>query len=293
MLGTYHLTVLYEVVKDLHFLYDSDRIYVYILENIANALDADAASLYIADAQGEILRLKSCIGPKKTMLEMVSEEVPFPFGEGLAGWCAKINQAVMVENAQTDSRFSPKWDTLTGYKTKSALCAPISNKDNVLGVIEILNKKSSTFNKNDQDLVTAIAKQSAIALENGRLYGELNDAKNLNDSIISNLTGGFIAVDKLEAVTHLNPSAEKILLLSSKNSFGKIASAALKGYPQILERLSACLRTREKEIRKDMTCERPDKLTLKIGYSTFPIEDKSKNVLGAGIIFQDLTGLAR
>src|SRR5207302_1438165 len=103
----------------------------------------------------------------------------------------KFNQPVLVDNVQSEPRFSPKWDTLTGYKTKSVLCAPISNKDNVLGVIEVLNKKSSVFNRNDQDLVTAIAKQTAIALENSRLYAELNMTKNFSESVLSNLTGGF------------------------------------------------------------------------------------------------------
>ncbi len=291
MLGTYHLTILYEVVKNLHFLYDSEKIYSHLLENIVKALDADAASLYIADARQENLKLKACVGPKKGIIEMISEEMPFPFGEGLAGWAAKFNQALLVENVQNEPRFNPKWDTLTGYKTKSVLCAPISNKDVVLGVIEVLNKRSANFNQNDQDLVTAISKQTAIAIENGRLYTELNYAKNFTDSMISNLTGGFIAMDNNMLITHLNPQAEKVLRLFAPECLGVKASEALKNYPEVIEKLNLTFKTKEKEVRKELSCSRTDKSIITLGYSTFPILDKSQKTLGAGIIFQDLTAL--
>src|SRR5581483_6941099 len=89
MLGTYHLSVLYDVLKDLHFLYQSDRIYSYLLENLLKAADADAATLYISDEKRENLIPRACLGPKKQMIEMIAQEIPFPFGKGLCGWCAR------------------------------------------------------------------------------------------------------------------------------------------------------------------------------------------------------------
>src|SRR3989344_45342 len=208
MLGTYHLTALYELVKDLHFLYETDRIYTYLLENITKTMDSDAATLYVSDPAREVLILKACLGPKKSMMEVISEETRFPFGEGIAGWCAKFNQPAMVENVQNEPRFSSRWDKLTGYKTKTVLAAPISNKDDVLGVIEVLNKKGSGFNQNDQDLITAIAKQTAIALENGRLHRELAYARTFAEGMISNMTRCVIAVEAMATITHIKLAAE-------------------------------------------------------------------------------------
>ncbi|OGR82233.1 MAG: hypothetical protein A2901_09550 [Elusimicrobia bacterium RIFCSPLOWO2_01_FULL_54_10] len=129
MLGTYHLTALYDLVKDLHFLYETDRIHTYLLENVTKTMDSDAATLYISDASRENLRLKACLGPKKSMMEVISEETPFPFGEGIAGWCARFNQPALIENVLTEPRFSGRWDKLTGYKTKSVLGAGIIFQD--------------------------------------------------------------------------------------------------------------------------------------------------------------------
>lgn len=292
MLGTYHLSVLYDVMKELQTLQQSEKIYVSLLEHIARALDSDSASFFVADPDNETLKLKACVGPKKSMMELISEEVPLRFTEGLAGWCAKFNQPLLSENVQNEPRFNPRWDALTGYKTRSALCAPISSKDIVFGVIQVLNKRSSAFNRNDQDLVAAIAKQTAIALENTQLYSELRASRLFSEGIIENMTGGFVAMNNAELITHLNSQAEKILRVLSPDVIGRSAEQALRSYPQILEKLAETLKSRQKHSRQEMACERTDKIIFTLGYSTFPIQDKAGNVLGAAIIFQDLTAVS-
>jgi len=291
MLGTYHLTALYDLLKDLHFIHDTNKFYAYLLENLVKTVDADAASIYIADNEKKVLRLFASMGPKKQMLEMVAEEINFSFGKGISGWVAETSQAVIVDDVKNDLRHNNQVDILTGYKTKSVLCAPIANKNNVLGVIEILNKKSSAFNKNDLDLVALIARQAAIALENLRLYKDINDIRNFAEGVISNLTGGFIAVDAASTVMYINPTAEKILLLSSSRTIGTNGAEALKGYPEIYNELALVLSTKAKKVRQEVTLKRGDNAVVTIGYSTFLVQDKSGSVLGAGISFQDLTDL--
>lgn len=289
MLGTYHLTVLYNILKELHFMYQSDKIYNYLLEILSNSLDSDAASFFTVDAQKGSLVLRACIGPKKNMVELIADELPFPYGKGICGWVAQYNQGVIVDNVQTDQRFNQQVDTLTGYKTKSVLCAPVANRDEVIGVIEILNKKSSAFNKNDLDLLMIIAKQAGIALENARLYHELEASRNLNESVLANLTGGFLAVDPKWTITHMNGVAATILGLSAQECVGKSCSDALKNYPQILKEIVDTLTSKENKIRQEIECQRRDKSVIRVGYSTFLIEDRAKKFLGAGIIFQNLS----
>lgn len=292
MLGTYHLTVLYDILKDLHFLYQSDRIYIYLLENLVKALDAEAASLFIVDDKKQNLVLRGCVGPKKNMFELIAEEVPFPIGQGICGWVVQYNQSLIIEDVQKDIRFSSKIDTLTGYKTRSVLCAPLSSKDEVMGVIEILNKKSSAFNKNDMDLVSLIGKQTAIALQNARFFTELAKAKDFSECMVSNMTSGFISIDEREIITHLNFSAEKILQFSEPDAVvGKNVNEILKYYPDFHRELTQVLKTKEKKIRQEFICQKPDKTTAKIGFSVFPIIGKSQTVIGSAIIFQDLTNL--
>lgn len=289
MLGTYHLNALYEILNHLHFLYNTERIYSHILENLVKALNSEAASLFILNKEKGTLSLRACLGPKKDRLELVTEDFPFPLGKGICGWVAQYNQPVLVNEARQDVRFNPQVDVLTGYKTESVLCVPISNNDEVLGVIEILNKKMSEFNKNDQDLLLLIARQTAIALQNAQLYEELSNANTFSESVIANLSGGFIAIDPNETITRVNAAAERILGISSSESVGKKCCEMLRNFPELHQELAQILQTKTKKIRQELNCTRSDGSSLQLGYSTFLIEDQKKNILGAAILFQDLS----
>ncbi len=294
MLGTYHLSVLYDILKEIHFLYQSDKIYTFLLESLMKASDADAASFFIADHEKQTLVLKAAIGPKKTMLEIVAEDTPFPFGRGVCGWVAQYNQGVIVEDVSKDDRFSSVVDSLIGYKTKSILCAPLSNGNQVLGVIEILNKKSAVFNKNDLDLLSLIAKQAAISLENAKLYSKLNEEKVFIESILANLTGGIITVDAKEVITHMNPTAERILALGTSGAAaGQGCNIVLKDYPGLYEEIVKTLSKKEIVTRQTLQCARPDGSAFPLGYSTFLITDHSQKLLGAGVSFQDLSAFQK
>ncbi|MBI2119564.1 MAG: GAF domain-containing protein [Elusimicrobia bacterium] len=288
MLGTYHLNVLYDILKNIHFLYQSDRIYVYLLENLLKAIDADAASLFVCDIQKKTLVLKGCLGPKKSMVEMISEEVPFAYGKGICGWAAQFNQPVLVEDVQKDSRFNPQFDTLTGYKTKSMICAPISSTEDVLGVIEILNKKSSAFNKNDLDLLALIGKQAAIALENGRLYLELVSLKSVNEKFTSTFPTGVIVINSSSIITEFNPIAEKFLLLSGKDLIGKKMNEAFNSYPSLLEELTQTLQSKDGMRTKELNLERQGQTFLKLSCHFFSIKDQAQKLIGAAMIFRAL-----
>jgi adenylate cyclase len=262
-----------------------------LLENLLKAVDSEAASFFVADPKKETMTIRACIGPKKAMVEMIAEELPFPFGKGLCGWTAQYNQPLIVEDAQQDGRFNRQVDTLTGYKTKSVLCAPVSIQDEVLGVIEIINKKSAGFNKNDQDFVALICKQAAIALENAKLYGELRKSNTFMQSVLANLTGGLISVDDRESMTHINPAAEKILGIAASEAIGKPSDAVLGRYPAIRRELAEALKSRQRQPRGEMDCTRADGSAFKMGYSSFPIEDAQQRLWGAGITFRDLDAL--
>ncbi len=293
MLGTYHLSILYDILKEIHFLYQSDKIYTFLLESLMKAVDADAASFFVADHEKETLVLKAAIGPKKNILEIVAEDTAFPFGRGVCGWVAQYNQGVIVEDANKDERFSSVVDSLIGYKTKSILCVPLSNGKQVIAVIEILNKKSLVFNKNDLDLLTLIAKQAAISLENAKLYAKINEEKVYIESILANLTGGIITVDAKETVTHMNPTAERILAIEPGTSTGQGCSIVLKDYPGLYQEMVKTLTSKEKIARQTLQCVRPDGGAFPLGYSTFLISDQAQNSLGAGVNFQDLSAFQK
>jgi len=83
-------------------------------------------------------------------------------------------EGFLTTNAQVDDRFSTQ-DSITLFSLRSILCLPMRTRGEVIGVIYIDNKiKSGAFNRDDQELLEVFAVQAAVAIENARLYTQVD-----------------------------------------------------------------------------------------------------------------------
>lgn len=139
-----------------------------IIDSIADSADVEVASLMLLEEDGR-LHIRAARGLTTDILRNVSVAA----GEGISGHVLATGEAVLIGDLEQDSRF----DSFVGgerYKNRSALSVPIRYKDRILGVININNKRSGeTFNSEDQSLLTAIAHQVALAIENFKLVTSL------------------------------------------------------------------------------------------------------------------------
>jgi len=89
-----------------------------------------------------------------------------PKGKGLANWILENGQAVIVEDVKKDPRHYDHFDRLTGFETKSIIGVPLKVKDEVIGVIELVNKlEKNAFTPTDLKILQTIADFTAITLE--------------------------------------------------------------------------------------------------------------------------------
>jgi adenylate cyclase len=107
----------------------------------------------------------------------------------------------MVNNAQASQHFFPEIDRLTGFSTRSALCVPMISQGKVLGVLEVLNKKSGDFDANDQDLLQSVASSVSIAIENARLYRETVSMAE-HERGIRNMFQKFVPKEIVDQIIH-------------------------------------------------------------------------------------------
>jgi sigma-B regulation protein RsbU (phosphoserine phosphatase) len=78
-----------------------------------------------------------------------------------------------IQDAYGDSRFMRSFDQVTGYRCHTILAAPMRNpQQEIIGVVQLLNKKGGPFTSRDERLLTAMAAQAAILIENARLYAQ-------------------------------------------------------------------------------------------------------------------------
>jgi two-component system, NtrC family, sensor histidine kinase HydH len=97
-------------------------------------------------------------------------------GEGIAGYVAQTERPVISPDVHRDPRFLDSFDTLSGFTTRSILCVPLKAKNRLVGVLELLNKRDGTeFDEEDLYIVSILANQIGIALDNARLHQKLQE----------------------------------------------------------------------------------------------------------------------
>ena len=138
-----------------------------IIETTTETLKADRGSLFLNDpltgelysrvAQGELVR-----------------EIRILNTTGIAGSIFQTGVGEIIHDAYADERFNSKIDEQTGYVTKNIVCAPVRTvRGDLIGVIQILNKKRGRFTKDDLDIVQGITLQAAVSLQNAQGMEEM------------------------------------------------------------------------------------------------------------------------
>jgi signal transduction histidine kinase/putative methionine-R-sulfoxide reductase with GAF domain len=143
---------------------DLDQLLELILSKITEALDADRATLYLLDEGKDELVSRIAQGEEVRSIRL-------KVGHGIAGHVARTGKPLHVKDAYKDPRWSPEWDVLSGYRTRSILAAPMKNHlGRTIGVIQVLNKKRGDFTDVDKVILAALATQAAVSIDNSRLF---------------------------------------------------------------------------------------------------------------------------
>ncbi len=161
------LLLLLDIAKKLGSEENLEKLLETIIYETSKVLDAERSSLFLIDhARKEIW--------SKVAQDAEISEITLPLGKGIVGWVIENAKMANVEDVYNDKRFNPEIDKKTGYKTRSILCTPIFSRDGkVIGAIEALNKIGGSFGKDDEEYITILASQIAVALENIMLREQL------------------------------------------------------------------------------------------------------------------------
>jgi HD-GYP domain-containing protein (c-di-GMP phosphodiesterase class II) len=161
------LTGLLEVGKAMASERNLDRLLQLILGEVTKVMGADRSSLFLVDRERNELWSKIAQG-----LEV--REIRVKIGLGIAGYVAQTGKIVNIQDAYADPRFNQATDLRTGYRTRTILCVPMQNHLNeVIGVLQVLNKRDGSFTREDEELLLALSSQAAVAIENAILYEDI------------------------------------------------------------------------------------------------------------------------
>lgn len=167
------LGLLSEVGKKVASAPKLARLVKHITQMTQHTLNASASSILLLDPTGRELHFAVAEGES----EKVLRRMKFDVQSGIAGWVARHAQPVIVSDVRGDQRFNKSVDEVTGFTSKSILCAPLMVQRKVIGVIEVLNRTDgSSFTNQDLETLTSVASTAAMAIENTKLHQSVLEA---------------------------------------------------------------------------------------------------------------------
>ena len=166
------LALLSQLGQILNSTLDHKEIRRRAMEAATQLMKAEAGSLLLVDEGKRQLYFEVALGNREEDIK----RIPLNFGEGIAGWVAQNGKPLIVNSPKKDPRFFKGVDERTEFKTRNIICVPVKVKEKIIGVLEAINKQErGGFNRADLSLFISLADQVAIALDNSRLYQELEE----------------------------------------------------------------------------------------------------------------------
>ncbi|XP_076341092.1 putative 3',5'-cyclic phosphodiesterase pde-5 [Tachypleus tridentatus] len=175
-LNNFLLAVVRSIFQDMISM---DSVIVKIMTFAQKLVNADRASLFLVDGRTKELyaRIFDVSGDQESKstvsVSETSKEIRFPVGKGIAGHVALTGQSLNIPDAYDDDRFNRTVDQQTGYRTRNLLCMPIFIRNNVIGVVQMVNKESGPFSKADEEAFATFATYCGLALHHAKLYDKI------------------------------------------------------------------------------------------------------------------------
>jgi HD-GYP domain-containing protein (c-di-GMP phosphodiesterase class II) len=169
-----------------------------ILSHARRVTQSDAGSLYLfeRDESGDSARLRFALSQNHSLPALPFSSFTVPIDHtSLAGYAASTGEALVIGDVYllpdgTSYKQNRSFDETFGYRTKSMLVLPMkTHRDEVIGVLQLINRKRSPdarlssmstvdrevvpFSGRCVEIATALASQAAVAIENGRLYEDI------------------------------------------------------------------------------------------------------------------------
>jgi adenylate cyclase len=150
---------------------DLDKLLATLVEILATETDAERGTLFLNDPATNELYSRVAQGS-------LNREIRLLNNTGIAGVVFQTGRGEIVHDAYADPRFNREIDQQTNFQTKSILCAPVkTNRGEVIGVVQTLNKRRGLFTLEDLDLVEAMGMQASMALQSSQFIERMKTTR--------------------------------------------------------------------------------------------------------------------
>ena len=130
----------------------------------AEVMNSKICSLLLLDEEKNELLIRAT----QSVSEAYNKKPNIKLGEGIAGRVAKENRPIVALDVRNDNRYINR-DIAKKEKLCSLLCVPLCVKDKIIGALNSYTSVKHKFSKEEIDILTAVANQAAVVIENANL----------------------------------------------------------------------------------------------------------------------------
>jgi len=157
------LETLAEIGREMSSILDLDALLTRIASLTKRLVDYRTFGILLLDERTSTLEMKLAVRYGKG-----AESKHMKLGEGLVGWAALHKEPVLVADVSSDPRYVNLVEDV-----RSELVIPMLIQDRCIGVFDLESPELGAFGKEDQELLTLLASQAAVAVDNARLYEQV------------------------------------------------------------------------------------------------------------------------
>lgn len=221
-------------------------------------------------------------------------EIRLPNHLGIAGAVFTSEKSINIPYAYADLRFNPAFDKKTGFFTRSILCVPVINKQGkTIGVTQVLNKRGGPFTSEDEARLRAFTAQVSIALENAKLFADVQNMKNYNEAMLESMSNGLITLDEAEKIITCNAAGLRILQVTPTQILNQSAQIFFTGANAwIIDKIRTVEEHQQQQIMMDAQLQVNDQY-LSVNLTVQNLLGADKKRIGFMLVIEDISNEKR
>ncbi|MDX1663714.1 MAG: GAF domain-containing protein [Candidatus Promineifilaceae bacterium] len=177
------------------------------IKEVHDSWDIEASSVWLLDEQREHLQLLVSVGAPAEVLSQFQLRV----GQGIVGHVAQTGEPLFSNNVDESPFHYDGVDEATGFETRSLLCVPLHSREQIIGVLQLINKQDGAFDEQDVERAVAVAAGVATAVTNARLFEEASSRQQMLTATMEHNGNPIIITDLQGRLLLLNQRARQIL----------------------------------------------------------------------------------
>lgn len=275
------LAAINELSRELALALNFDHICDIVLRVATRVLNFDNIALILIDEdQGETY-IAAHIGYPK---EIETRRLPLHGQKGIIIQAIRKGEPLYVPDVR-DNEFY--FEGRPG--TLSELAVPMKVKDKVTGVLNVESSNLNAFDSRDIALLSALASQTATAIEITHLVREINQTKNSLMNLIDSCPDVIISMDKEARLTFFSQRAEHIFGFTADEVLGKSISNYLTGSEEESKQIMDMLQEKKQLRDHETVFHAKDGTNVPVSLSASLLSDEHENIIGSIGICKDIT----